>query len=107
MAGGEELAGVERGMQSGLAGTAQGAGEIGRGCREDQDGLADQRAIDLARAVAVGLSAEFGRGGDEPARQEAGDIELLPGGELFVDDDGNLGVEAHGEHDRARAADRS
>lgn len=107
MSGGEELARVERRVQVRLAGTAQRAGQFGGGGSEDQHGLADQRAIDLPRAVAVGFSAEFGGGCDEPAREEAGDVELLPAGELLVDDDGNLGVEAHDGHDSERTACRS
>jgi hypothetical protein len=31
----------------------------------------------------------------------------LPAGKLLVDDDGNLGVEAHDGHDRVRAVGRS
>lgn len=104
MSGGEEFAGIERGAQARLAGTAHHAGEIGRGGGEDQHRLADQRAIDLGRAVAVGFPTELGGSGDEPAREEAGDVELLPDGELLVDDDGNLGVEAHDRHDRERPA---
>ena len=107
MAGGEEFAGVERGAQARFAGSAQHAGKVGGGRGEDQHRLTDQRPIDLARAVAVSFAAKFGRGGDEPTREEAGDVELLPAGKLLVDDDGNLGVEAHDGHDRERAAGRS
>lgn len=104
MAGREQLPRVERGRQPGFASPPQDAGEVGGGRGEDQDRLAHQRTIDLAGAVAVSLPTEVRCGGDQSARQEGGDIELLPGGELVMDDDGNLGVEAHAHSDRAQPA---
>ena len=94
--GGEELAGVYRGPQSTLPGAAERSCELLARRREDQDRLTNQRTIGLAGGVEVALAGEFGIGSDQPARQEAGDVEFLPGREIVAHHDGDLGLEAHG-----------
>jgi len=74
---------------------------IGRG-RKHEDRLPDERAIDLPGCVDIGLPGKPGIGSDQPARQETGDIEFLPGGEIISNHDGDLGIEAH-EHESGPA----
>jgi hypothetical protein len=71
------------------------SGEFRSRRRVDQDRLADKGAIGLSRDIDVALTREFRRGSDKPAGQEAGDIEFLPGREIFAHHNGNFRLEAH------------
>lgn len=67
VAGGKQIPGVNRGLQSTLDRATQRSRELLSRSSEDQDRLPNQRAVGLARSVAVALSGEFRIESDLPA----------------------------------------
>ena len=96
VAGGEQLARVDRRLQPTLAAAPQRPREILAGGREDQDGLPHEGPIAPAGRIPIALAGQLRIGSDQAAGQEAGDVQLLPDGEVVADDDGDLGGEDHG-----------
>ena len=67
VAGGKQIPGVNRGLQSTLDRATQRSRELLSRSSEDQDRLPNQRAVGLARSVAVALPGEFRIESDLPA----------------------------------------
>lgn len=96
VAGREQIAGIERTIDTVLDGAGQALPQLRSAGREDQDRLADERSVAAPRRVLVARAREFGIGSDEAAGQEAGDVQFLPDGKVVAHDEGDLGVEAPG-----------
>lgn len=96
IAGCEQFFGIEMRPDAALLRPLEHGPELRVARRKDQDGLADQWPVEAAGAIPVGLAREFQRGSDEPAGEEAGDIEFLPGCEIIANHDGDLGIVTHG-----------
>ena len=93
----EELARIERRRKPTLERATQRPSKlVGRG-REDENRLPDEPAVGLSRCIGIAFAGEFGVISDEPAGEEAGGVEFLPGREIVAHHDGDLGIEAH-EH---------
>ncbi len=97
MAGGEELLRVKRRRQPALESAPKRPLKLFRRSRQDEDGLSDEPAIDLPGCVNIGFPGELRMRSDEPAGQEASDVQFLPAREIISHHDGDLGIEAH-EH---------
>ena len=84
--GPEHVLGVDRGLDA----ARERAIERPRECRPvgavDQDRLADQRVVAVARAVLVGMADTIREGSRDSARKERRDIELLPRLKVVADD---------------------
>ena len=63
---------------------------------KDEDGLTDERPVAHPGGVDVAFADDLRIRSGQPAGQEAGDVEFLPGREILAHHDGDLGVEAHG-----------
>ena len=61
---------------------------------EDHHRLAEHRQVGGAVGVGVGLADQLGGRRGDPADEEGGDVQGLPGGEVVAQQDGDLGVEA-------------
>ncbi len=87
---------VDRGAQPSLASATERPGQIRAGGSEDQDRLADQGVVETTRPVLVGFARQLGMAPDQPAGEKGRDVELLPGGEVVADHEGDLSIVAHG-----------
>ena len=91
----EQLERVDRGREAAVQRAAQRSRQLGPRSLEDQDRLPDERAVAGARGIDIALARELGMTTDEPAAQEAGDVEFLPVCEIIAHGDGEFGIEAH------------
>src|SRR5258708_15959929 len=105
--GGEQLACVDRDGQVALRRALERGAQLGAGGGEDEDRLADKRPVSAAGGIDIALAGELRIYSDEPAREETGDVELLPDCQLVADDNGDLGVGAHGGKSAVTRAARS
>src|SRR5690349_15706576 len=96
MGGLEHVLGVEGGPDVTCQSAFERTRQCGAVCRAiDQDRLSDQRLILRAGAVFVRRADTFWIGCSDAARQEGGDIQLLPGFEIGTNDQRDLGIELH------------
>lgn len=96
IAGCEQFFGIEMRPDTALLCPLQHVRKLGTARGEDQDRLADQGPVEAAGRILIRFACEFGGGSDEPAGEEACDIEFLPGCEIIANHDGDLGIVTHG-----------
>ena len=94
MPGREHLFDVQPMRHGAIQGAAvDGFQRIGTGGQDD-DRLHAKAVIAVRLGVLIWLADDLGRGAHDPAHQEGGDVQLLPGREVVADDDGDLGASA-------------
>lgn len=106
----EERLRIDRGRNPAVERAPPRAGQaVGIGC-EDEHRRADQGRVMNPVGVAVGLAGQRRIPPDQPARKEAGDVQLLPGLEILTHDNGDFRIlwhacpEAQNGGERARMA---
>src|SRR5690606_27116070 len=72
----------------------------------DQDGRPEHRQVGVARRVLVRFADDLREAARDGAREEGGDVQPPPGGQVVADHDSDLGVEAHGAQGGAGGAGR-
>src|SRR5690606_41792145 len=97
---GDVVGDVHAAGEGARVGLADGAG-VGL---VDQDGLPEHRHVGVARRVLVRFADDLREAARDGAREEGGDVQPLPGGQVVADHDPDLGVEAHGAQGGAGGA---